>query len=94
MRKYGAKRDKNESDIVKALRMIPGVSVVLLSAKDIPDLLIGFREVNYLIEIKNKKGLNKVLEGQAAFRENWNGQTAVAHTLEDILGILGIEGWT
>jgi hypothetical protein len=89
-RKYGAKRDGNESDIVKALRMIPGLSVVLINAKDVPDLLVGYLGDNYLFELKNKKGLNKVSEGQETFIDNWKGQTAVVHTLGDILQVLGI----
>lgn len=88
--KYAARRDKNETDIVRALRDIPGLSVVPLSAKDVPDLLIGYQGINYLVELKNKKGLNKLREGQADFLENWKGQVAVAHSLEDILDILGI----
>lgn len=88
--KYAARRDKNETDIVKALRDVPGLSVVPLSAKDVPDLLIGYQDKNFLIELKNKKGLNKLQEGQAEFLENWKGQVAVAHSLEDILDILGI----
>lgn len=88
--KYRAKRDKNETDIVRALRDIPGLSVVVISAKDVPDLLIGYQGINYLIEVKNKKGLNRLQEGQAEFLENWKGQVVVAHCLEDILDVLGI----
>lgn len=88
--KYRAKRDYNESDIVRALKDIPGLSVVSLSAKNVPDLLIGYLGANYLFEVKNKKGLNKLQEGQSEFIDNWNGQVAVARTLEEILDILGI----
>lgn len=88
--KYRHRRDKNESGIVKALRDIPGLSVVVLSAKDVPDLLIGYQGNNFLVEVKNKQGLNRLQEGQSEFLENWKGQVAVAHSLEDILDILGI----
>lgn len=88
--RYAAKRDRNESEIVRALKDIPGLSVVQLSAKSVPDLLIGHQGANYLFEVKNKKGLNKLQEGQSEFIENWQGQVAVVYSLEDILDILGI----
>lgn len=88
--KYRAKRDRNESEMLKALKTIPGLSVVALSAKDVPDLLIGYLGANFLVEVKNKKGRNRLQKGQSEFIASWNGQAAVVHTLEEILAILGI----
>lgn len=90
--KYAAKRDKVESDIVKQLRCIPGVGVVVISVKDIGDILVG-REVEgvkytWLIELKSKGG--KLTEGQKRFREMWTGQHAVCETIEEILKLIGL----
>jgi len=50
-----AKRDVNEGDIVAGLRKV-GATVDRISEEDLPDLLVGFRGVNYLIEIKAPPG--------------------------------------
>lgn len=89
-----ARRDKNESGIVEMLKTIPGLSVVEISQKAIPDLLIGWHDkdgnpVNFLIEIKDKHG--KLTPDQVEFHEGWNGQIAVCRTLEEVLDILSIK---
>lgn len=95
-------RDANEPDIVKGLRGI-GAVVELLQGKDIPDLLVGWRGSNYLIEVKNMEGLMGNLRGRAnrgasilrPGQEEWHrrwlksGQCAVATTLNDALRIIG-----
>ena len=77
-----AKRDKNERDIIRALEQL-GCSVQALNctAPDIPDLLVGFRGVNILLEVKERKG--KLSEGQAHFMETWQGQCVMARTPEE-----------
>lgn len=84
-----AKRDENEAKIVQALRMIPGVSVVHLSAPGVPDLLVGRAGVNYLMEIKGKRG--KLTEPEQAFFETWTGQVDIVRTIEDALRVIGVE---
>ena len=55
-RRYQVKStDKNEKDIVTALRKIPGVKV----QTDINDILIGYRGKNFWIEIKNPAEVDK-----------------------------------
>lgn len=69
-----AKRtDVNQKDIVQALRTF-GATVVDLSGvgKGCPDLLIGFQNETYLIEIK-KDSKAKFTEQQLQFNEKWNG---------------------
>lgn len=87
--KYAAKRDKVESEIRAALETIPGLSVAVISAKAIPDLLLGWQGVNYLIEVKSKGG--KLTPDQVQFHTEWNGQIAVCKTLEEVLEVLNIE---
>ena len=50
-----AKIDANQTEIVKALRQV-GASVQSLAStgKGCPDLLVGFRGVNWLLEVKAK----------------------------------------
>lgn len=84
-----ARRDKNERAITQALEGIPGLSVVFLSQENIPDLLIGYQGVNYLVEIKSEKG--KVKPGQARFLMDWPGQAGVCRTLDEVLKIIGVQ---
>ena len=55
-----ARRDDNEYEIIQALEAI-GCTVRRL---DRPvDLLVGYRASNYLIEVKNPHGLNRLFSG-------------------------------
>ena len=49
--------DKNQTEIVKVLKQL-GCSVVSLADKGhgVPDLLVGYKAQNYLVEVKGKKG--------------------------------------
>jgi len=49
--KYASRRDANEAGIIRALR-IAGALVWQISAKDVPDLLVGFRGRWHLLEVK------------------------------------------
>lgn len=67
--------DKNQADIVNALRAV-GASVAVLSAvgRGVPDLLVGFRGVNYLLEVKNLDGRGDALTpAEVEFFETWRG---------------------
>lgn len=50
-----ARRDDNEASIVDALRRA-GALVFRLSERDLPDLLVGFRERWLLLEVKAPAG--------------------------------------
>lgn len=71
--------DENQQSIVKALRGI-GCAVVSLHTvgKGVPDLLVGFRNINILIEVKTATG--KLTNEQVKFHADWRGQIAVVRT--------------
>lgn len=71
-----AKRDRNEQEIVAALRAA-GYSVQQLSAKGVPDLLVGAGGVNVLLEIKSGASA-KLTAAEAEWHRSWQGQVAVA----------------
>jgi hypothetical protein len=52
MRGYARKRDDNEPDIILALRAV-GATVHQLDGKGLADLLVGYQQRTYLIEVKN-----------------------------------------
>ena len=82
-----AKRDANETEIIKALRQI-GATVQPISENDTPDLLVGYQGINYLMEVKTAKG--KLRTGQIEWHDNWRGQTSVVRSVDDAFAILGI----
>ncbi|MDO8707009.1 MAG: hypothetical protein Q7J84_18940 [Sulfuricaulis sp.] len=88
MSRRAARVDANQSSIVSALRKA-GASVQHLHGvgQDCPDLLVGYRAQNYVIEIKTPKG--KLKPGQALWFRDWRGQACVAHTAEEALKSIG-----
>lgn len=84
---YSARRDSNESDIIDTLRAA-GCTVKALSAKSIPDLLVGYNGANYLLEVKMPK--NDLTDDQITFFETWEGQCVVVRTPEEALKAVGL----
>lgn len=81
-------RDLNEARIVDGLRNIPGVHVYLL---DQPcDVLIGFRNVIYLMEFKSADRKVKLTLAQERFKRDWPGYVHVVRTLREAVEVLGI----
>jgi len=87
-KRHDARRDKNEKEIVDCLTCV-GATVQRLSAKDVPDLLVGYRGFNYLMEVKHENA--KLKPGQKEWHQCWNGQVMVVRTIDDALGKLGIK---
>lgn len=87
--------DINQKEIVAQLRNI-GATVQLLSnvGAGVPDLLVGYEGINYLIEIKNtntsygKSGLNDI---QTEWHNNWKGQVIIVSTVDEALTIFQTE---
>lgn len=80
--------DLNQKSIVKELRS-RGCSVFVASdvGRNFPDLVIGHKGVNYMVELKS--GKYKQSEGQVKFEKEWRGQYNVAYTIEELLEIIG-----
>jgi hypothetical protein len=83
-----ANLDSNHNQIVAALRDV-GASVTSLAAvgNGVPDLVIGWRRQNFLIEVKNAKGQLNAF--QKAFHSMWNGQVCVVRTPDEALAAIG-----
>ena len=82
--------DANQAEIVADLRKA-GATVTSLHevGYGCPDLLVGFRGVNYLIEIKMDLVTAQLTPWQVDFHEAWRGQVDVARTSEEALRIIG-----
>lgn len=87
LHRHAAKRDKNESEIIDALKAV-GAQVYPLSAKGVPDLLVAYRGSTFLLETKSKGG--KLTADQQVFFEAWDGGVlAIVRSVDDALYIIG-----
>lgn len=82
-----AHTDANQTAIVAALRKV-GAKVTSLAAVGggVPDLLVGFRGVNVLLEVKNpeqSKRDQRLRKSQREFHATWPGKVAVVRTAEE-----------
>ena len=88
-----ARVDRNQAEIVKALRAV-GCSVQSLAAvgKGCPDILVGVRGVNILMEIKDGKAKDKrqhqLTPDEERWHREWNGQREVVKSVEEALAVV------
>ena len=88
-----ARKDVNQGGIVDGLRQL-GFSVSVLNEKSVPDIMVGARGVNYLLEIKaplgprGGVGSGKLTPDQLLWYRDWKGQAAVVRTLDEALRII------
>ncbi len=85
------KRDLNQDEIVEALRDI-GATVVSITmvGGGAPDLIVGFRGLNYLMEIKNPAHrTSKLSDKQITWHESWKGDVSVVWSIEEALETVG-----
>lgn len=87
-----ARTDSNQLEIVTALRK-KGASVLLLHqvGKGCPDVLVGWNNSNFLIEIKNNSqppSKRKLTPDEQDFFDTWQGQAAVVDSVESVIAFL------
>lgn len=87
-----AKVDANHAEVVKALRQI-GCSVASLASvgAGVPDLAVGYRGVNFLLEVKDGSKVpsaRKLTDDEAAFMAAWRGQYAVVTSAEQAIAVV------
>ena len=89
-----ARVDANQRQVVAALRGA-GASVQLLHAvgEGCPDLLVGHRGVNYLIEVKDGQkppSAQKLTPQQEIWHRDWRGHRVVVNSPEAALAAIGV----
>jgi hypothetical protein len=88
VKRYG-KVDQNQLSIVRSLRQA-GASVQSLAAVGggVPDLLVGFRGRNLLLEIKDgdkPPSKRKLTDDQVIWHRDWLGQVVVVNNIDEAL---------
>lgn len=91
-----ANRDANHGEIVAALRAV-GCTIVDLAAVGggVPDLLVGYRGVNLLVEVKDGSRVpseRRLRPSQLEFRDEWRGQWAMVGTVGQALELVAAVG--
>lgn len=81
------KVDSNQAEIIAVLLRC-GCTVYPIGQP--LDLLVGRAGVNYLLEIKNAAGRNRIEPGQQKFFREWNGQASIVWTLDEALRAVGL----
>lgn len=89
-----ARVDGNHREIVDGLRNV-GASVQSLATigKGCPDILVGFRGVNYVMEIKDGSkppSGRKLTPDESKWHLTWRGQVCVVESLQDALIAIGV----
>lgn len=84
-----ARVDRNQKEIVDALRKV-GASVLIVSQlKNCFDILVGYKGKTHIIEIKDGKlspSKRKLTLGEQKFKDNWKGSTYhVVESIDDAL---------
>lgn len=90
-RRLSARIDDNQPAIVRALRDV-GASVQSLASlgKGCPDLLVGYRGQNLLLEVKNLDGRGRALTAdETAWHADWRGAVVVVESVEQALAAIG-----
>lgn len=85
--RIAARTDTNHTEIVKHFRYC-GATVKSLAAigKGMPDLLVSWRNITWLVEIKTTKG--KLTEDQIAFQKGWSGCMALVRSPEEVENVM------
>lgn len=88
------KTDRNHKEIIDKCRTL-GLSVFSTHTigKGFPDIVVGYKKKNYLIEIKDGEkspSQRKLTKDEVIFFENWNGQVDIANNFDDVKKIIGI----
>lgn len=89
-----ARVDVNQAEIVHALRCV-GASVQSLAAvgQGVPDLLVGRRGVNFLLEVKDgdaPMGQQRLTEHQADWHARWSGDVRIVRSVDEALRAIGV----
>jgi len=87
------KTDRNHQEIIRALRAA-GASVFSTHeiGRGFPDAVIGYRGLNFLIEIKDgtlPPFRKRLTEQEQGFFDLWRGQVCVIENVDEVLRMIG-----
>lgn len=85
--------DANQKDIMDKLRCIPNLSVISTHTigKGFPDIIVGYKGKNYMIEIKDGakyKSKQKLTTDELLFHMKWKGQICVCNSFDQVVELI------
>ena len=91
-----ARVDDNQTEIVKDLRGVYATVTHLHAVGDgCPDILVGYKGINYLMEIKDgdkPPSDRKLTKPQVAWHRDWRGTVHVVLSSQEAFAVLGLTG--
>ena len=92
MRRRAARIDANQPVIVEAARQL-GATVWITAdlGNGGPDLVIGWRGLNYLVEVKDAAkppSARKLTSAEREFHDQWRGQVVVVESVDDLVRLI------
>ncbi len=89
-----ARVDANQARIVEVLRQV-GATVQHLHTvgTGCPDILVGWQDNNYLMEIKDGRkppSKRRLTDDEIKWHDTWGGQVAIVHNETEALSVLGL----
>lgn len=88
-----AKVDANQNEIVKALRAVnASVQPIHTVGGGTPDLLVGFRQKNFLLEVKDgslSPSRKRLTPDEQTWHDGWQGQVVIVESVEQALAAIG-----
>ena len=93
MKRPITKLDANHTEIISALKGVYGVTVADTAGvgHGFPDIVVGYRGKNFLIEIKDgakPPSDRKLTPSQSIFHGRWRGQVAVVTNVDEALTLV------
>jgi hypothetical protein len=86
------KTDANHKEIVRVARQMGAtVQNLAMVGHGCPDLIIGFKGINYLVEVKDGKQIpskRALTFMEKDWHDKWNGQVAIVESINDLVHLL------
>lgn len=90
--KYAARKDSNQDEIIKALRQMGAtVTSVHQIGNGLPDILVGFRGKNFLLEIKDGKkppSKRRLTADEKKWFKLWRGHAHVVNSVDEAIEVI------
>lgn len=94
MPRRAARVDDNQKEVVKALRDA-GATVQHLHTvgSGCPDILVGFRGINHLMEIKDgskPRSKRELTPDEQEWHDAWRGEVTIVNSADEALFVIGL----
>jgi len=90
--RHAARIDANQEQIVSALRAMGATVRIVTQGNGLPDLLVGFRGITILMEVKDGQKVpsaRKLTPAEQKFFDEWRGGiVAIVNSVDEAIDLL------